>query len=838
MANNTEKHRFGISGMSCAACASRIEKVLSGCEGVNSAGVNFAASTADVVFDPGICTPELMREAVRKAGYELIINSDTELLDAQRKKDYRNLKLNMIFAVILSIPVVIIGMFFMDIPYANLIMFILSTPVVFVSGSRFFKGAWKQLRHHTANMDTLVALSTGIAWLFSVANMLFPDFWLAHGIHPHVYFEASAVIIAFILLGRTLESKAKNNTSTAIKRLMGLRPDSVVLLLPDGNSRKISIEDVKAGDTIIVRPGERVPADGIVTEGKSYIDESMLSGEPVPVEKVKDSKVFAGTINGSGTFRFRAEKVGNNTLLSKIIEMVQDAQGSKAPVQQLVDKIAAIFVPVIICISIISFIIWILTDTQNGFTHGLLAAITVLIIACPCALGLATPTAIMVGIGKGAGLGILIKDAESLETAPKIDTVALDKTGTITAGKPTVSETIVFRRMESGDAILKAMEQTSEHPLAIAVCECIGNTPAVRIDEFENIPGRGIKARYDNEYYFAGNRKLIEENGIEISPEIDSAAAGLAAAANSLVWFANRKGVISLTGISDPIKEGSVAAIAELQSMGISVYMLTGDNSATAHAVAKEAGIGHYRAEMLPQNKAGFIKKLQNEGKRVAMVGDGINDSAALATADMGIAMGAGSDIAMEVAQITIISSDLTKIPITFRLSAQTVKTIHQNLFWAFIYNIIGVPIAAGILYPVCGFLLNPMIAGAAMAFSSVSVVCNSLLLKRKKFNRFGLNHKKLTHSHNNEPEEMNCDNDEINNHEPINREIMTRKFKVEGMSCSHCSGRVTDTIKALPGVTDVKIDLNSGTAEVSGDVEASTVEKAVSEAGYPCSAI
>lgn len=838
MANNTEKHRFGISGMSCAACAARIEKVLSACEGVSSAGVNFAASTADVAYDTRICTPELLRDAVRKAGYDLIINSDSELLDTQRKKDYRKLKLNMVFAVILSIPVVIIGMCFMDMPYANLIMFLFSTPVVFISGSRFFKGAWKQLRHHTANMDTLVALSTGIAWLFSVANMLFPNFWLSHGIHPHVYFEASAVIIAFILLGRTLESKAKNNTSTAIKQLMGLRPDSVLLLLPDGNSRKISIEEVKAGDTIIVRPGERVPADGIVTEGKSYIDESMLSGEPLPVEKVRDSKVYAGTINGSGTFRFMAEKVGNNTLLSKIIEMVQDAQGSKAPVQQLVDKIAAIFVPVIISISVITFIIWISADHQNGFSHGLLAAITVLIIACPCALGLATPTAIMVGIGKGAGLGILIKNAEALETAPKINTVALDKTGTVTAGKPTVSETIIFRTIEHGDAILKAMEQTSEHPLALAVCEHIDNTHSVRIEEFENIPGRGIKAKYDNEFYFAGNRKLIEENGIEISQEINNAAAQLADAANSLIWFANKKGVISLTGINDPIKEGSVAAIAELQSMGIEVYMLTGDNAATARAVAKEAGIRYYTAEMLPQNKAGVIKKLQNEGKHVAMVGDGINDSAALATADLGIAMGAGSDIAMEVAQITIISSELTKIPTAFRLSAQTVRTIHRNLFWAFIYNIIGVPIAAGLLYPICGFLLNPMIAGAAMAFSSVSVVCNSLLLKSKKFNRSGVNPKKLINSHNREPEEINFGYEEISNYKPINKEIMTRKFKVEEMSCSHCSGRVTDTIKALPGVTDVKVDLNSGIAEVSGDADPSTVEKAVSDAGYPCSAI
>ena len=626
-------------------------------------------------------------------------------------------------------------MFFMNIPYANLIMFILSTPVLFWFGRRFFIGAWRQLRHRSATMDTLVALSTGIAWLFSVANMLFPAWWESRGIHPHVYFEASAVIIAFILLGRLLESKAKGNTTSAIRKLMGLRPKTVLILLPDGSAEETPVEKVRKDDVILARPGERIAADGIILDGSSFVDESMLSGEPIPVRKEKDSKVFAGTINGNGALRYKALQTGDDTLLSKIIRMVQDAQGSKAPVQQLVDKIAAIFVLVIISIAIIAFILWLILDPVAGFSHALLAAVTVLIIACPCALGLATPTAIMVGIGKGAESGILIKDAESLEMAPKINAIVLDKTGTLTVGSPMVTSFRSLRPDEQALKVLLAMESNSDHPLAAALSSYLKQkiTPSpINFQSFENIPGRGIRAFHDATLFLVGNNRLLAENNIPIPPNLREEENRLSSQANSVVWFADDKGVLALIGISDPLKPSSPEAVSRLSGMGIEVYMLTGDNLPTAQSVAAAAGISHVVADILPQQKAEFVERLKKEGKQVAMVGDGINDSAALAVADLSIAMGTGSDIAIEVAQMTIVSADLLKIPVAIRLSKATVRTIRQNLFWAFIYNLIGVPVAAGVLYPFNGFLLNPMLAGAAMAFSSVSVVANSLLLKRR----------------------------------------------------------------------------------------------------------
>lgn len=821
MPENTIRRNFPVTGMSCASCAARVEKVLGACDGVRAAGVNFATQTANVEFDGDTCTPELLQQVVRDAGYDLLLDSDTDDLESEQIMRYKTLKRRTIWATALSLPVFIIGMFAMHMPYANLIMFVFATPVVFIFGRQFFVGAWHQLRHRTANMDTLVALSTGIAWLFSVANMLFPAYWLSKGIHPHVYFEASAVIIAFILLGRTLESRAKGNTSTAIKKLMGLQPKTVMTVRPDGSVTCVPIDSISASDIIVVRPGERIAVDGTVTEGSSYVDESMLSGEPVPVEKQPSSKVFAGTINGTGTFRFAAERVGQDTLLSKIIRMVQDAQGSKAPVQQLVDRIAAIFVPTIITISIIAFAAWIIADGTGGFSHGLLAAVTVLIIACPCALGLATPTAIMVGIGIGAEAGILIKDAEALETAPRINAVVLDKTGTITESKPSVETVIRLRDIDGSDAILAALEQTSEHPLARAVTDRFGDGDGVAVADFESITGRGVTGVVGGKRYYAGNKRLMTENHIPVTDREIGHERQLTEAANTLVWFADSEGVIALIGISDPVKPTSAQAVSELEQMGIEVYMLTGDNRATALAVAGKAGIRRCEAEVLPQDKSAFVERLQRQGRRVAMVGDGINDSAALAVADLSIAMGTGSDIAIDVAKMTIISADLTKIPVAIRLSRQTVRTIRQNLFWAFIYNIIGVPVAAGVLYPVCGFLLNPMIAGAAMAFSSVSVVSNSLLLKRKA-------RAYMTSGR------MNQQQDHINNTNKT-QTTMTQTFKVEQMACAHCSGRVSAAISALPGVTDVNVDLAAGTATVTGDVDPAEVTKAVEAAGYPC---
>jgi P-type Cu2+ transporter len=582
-------------------------------------------------------------------------------------------------------------------------------------------------------MDTLVALSTGVAYVFSVFNILFPHFWHQRGLHGHVYFEAAAVVIAFILLGKMLEEKAKGNTSTAIKKLMGLQPKTVTVVHEGDHQMEMPIESVKVGDVIMVKPGEKIAVDGMVTEGESYVDESMLSGEPVPVMKQKDEKVYAGTINQKGSFYFKAEKVGSETMLAHIIKMVQDAQGSKAPVQKLVDKIAAVFVPVVIVIALLSFAAWWWLGGENGFTYGMMAFVTVLVIACPCALGLATPTAIMVGVGKGAEKGILIKDAESLELAKKIDAIVLDKTGTITEGKPVVTDAQWIQEDEHLKKVLNTIEKKSEHPLAVAVVHFLGLNETLPVSKYESITGKGVKAVIENETYFIGNKRLMDENNISSEEKMNVKAKELSQQSKTVIWFSDSKNVKAVFAIADKIKETSREAIHDMQQMGIEVYMLTGDNNATAKAIADETGITDYKAEVLPQQKADFIKELQAKGKTVGMVGDGINDSTALAQADVSIAMGKGSDIAMDVAKMTIISSDLKKIPQAIQLSKQTVGTIRENLFWAFIYNIIGIPIAAGVLYPFTGFLLNPMIAGAAMALSSVSVVANSLRLKLKK---------------------------------------------------------------------------------------------------------
>lgn len=727
---------FPVLGMSCASCASSAESIVQHQEGVEKASVNFATGNLTVEYQANKTDVPKLKKAVQSVGYDLLVEDETkqqETLEALHEKKFRTLKNKTIWAIILSLPVVVIGMFFMDMPYADPIMWFFSTPVLFWLGKDFFANAWKQAKHRSANMDTLVALSTGIAYVFSVFNMFFADFWEQRGLEAHVYFEAAAVIIAFILLGKLLEEKAKGNTSSAIKKLMGLQPKMVIVVEKDGTERQKAIEDVNEGEVILVKPGEKIAVDGRVTSGSSYVDESMLSGEPVPVLKKENDKVFAGTINQKGSFQFEAVKVGKETLLAQIIKMVQDAQGSKAPVQKLVDKIAGIFVPVVIGIAILTFILWFILGGDNGIVHGLLAAVTVLVIACPCALGLATPTAIMVGVGKGAEAGILIKDAESLELAKKVKAIILDKTGTITEGKPQVTDIQWLNNDDTSQDILLSIEKQSEHPLAEAVVKFLKGAVATSLTNFASITGKGAKADHNGETYYVGNRKLLAENNIAVAGQLQQYAEEWGLQSKTVIWFANSKQALSVVAISDKIKETSVAAIKELQKMGIDLYMLTGDNEATAKAIAGQTGIAHYKAEVLPQHKADFVKSLQEQGKTVAMAGDGINDSTALATADVSIAMGKGSDIAIDVAKMTIISSDLTKIPQAIKLSRQTVATIKQNLFWAFIYNLIGIPIAAGVLYPINGFLLNPMIAGAAMALSSVSVVSNSLRLKWQK---------------------------------------------------------------------------------------------------------
>lgn len=734
-----KKETFYVLGMSCAGCAANVQEALKAGEGVLDAKVNFAASTVLVDYDQERLSPGDLQHIVQDAGYDLVLDDEEEenQIENLQRLEYRKLKQKTIGAIVLALPVFIIGMFFMHMPYGDWIMLAFTFPVMLIFGRGFFMNAWRQLKHGHANMDTLVAVSTGIAFLFSLFNTIWPEYWTSRGLEAHVYYEAAAVIIALILLGRLLESRAKTNTSSAIRKLIGLQPKTVVRILDDGTEQNIPIKAVQQGDVLVVKPGDKIPVDGTVQEGVSFVDESMITGEPVPVEKITGTHVFAGTINQKGSFRFMAEKVGSDTVLAQIIQMVREAQGSKAPVQKLVDKIAGIFVPVVIGIAIITFAIWMIAGGEMAFTHALLTSVTVLVIACPCALGLATPTAIMVGIGKGAENNILIRDAESLEQLYKVTAIVLDKTGTITEGKPEVTAIFWSPQVEIHRymPVLLHMESRSEHPLAEAVVKYLlqqGVTSGLK-GEFESITGQGVAGVIEGEQYYVGNRRLLEEHGIKWEQQQAWQAEQCSLEGKTVVYFADTRQILALIVIADKVKEGSVKAIRQLQDKKLKVFMLTGDNAITARAVAASIGLKHYQAEVMPSDKADFVRELQQQGEIVAMVGDGINDSQALAQADVSIAMGKGSDIAIDVAKITLITSDLNTIPKAWNLSRQTVRAIRQNLFWAFIYNIIGIPLAAGILYPCCGFLLNPMIAAAAMAFSSVSVVTNSLRIKAKK---------------------------------------------------------------------------------------------------------
>lgn len=738
----TVKETFPVTGMTCASCAISVESMLLAQPGVLHAAVNIATNTVLVEYIPDAIPKTQLKIALQSVGYDLEIGDSEDAqqkIEALKVKHYQQLRFKTIASVLLCIPLIVVGMFFMHAPFANFIQWALATPIVVLFGGRFFVNAYKQARNKSTNMDTLVALSTGVAYIFSVFNTLFPEYWHNRGMHAEVYFESAGVVIAFILLGKLLEDRAKSNTSSAIKKLIGMQPKTVLRLNDDGSEQIITIAHVQVEDVLLVKPGDRIPVDGTIKQGTSSIDESSITGEPVPAEKQVGDSVYAGTINQKGALHIIAQKVGGETVLAQIIKMVQEAQGSKAPVQKLVDKIAGIFVPIVILISVLTFIVWMFFGGENAITHAMLSMITVLVIACPCALGLATPTALMVGIGKGAELGILIKDAESLEQNKKIDAIILDKTGTITEGKPEVTDLIwyVNQNQPFYATLLAAIEKQSEHPLADAVYKHLSGQPdllqGLLFDAFESITGRGVKAVYQGKNYLVGNRKLMDEHAVILSQQQDIELSNLLDQAKTVVFFAVDAVALAVIAISDKIKATSADAIKQFHNEGIEVFMLTGDNAATAKHVAETVGIASYKAEVLPAEKASFIKALQAQGKTVAMVGDGINDSEALALADVSIAMGKGSDIAIEVAKITIISSDLSLIPKAIQLSKQTVRVIRQNLFWAFIYNLIGIPIAAGILYPFTGFLLNPMIAGAAMALSSVSVVTNSLLLKLRK---------------------------------------------------------------------------------------------------------
>lgn len=739
ISQNISKENYKVSGMTCAACAISIESYLKPLVGIEKVVVNYPNQLVAIEYNSELITIHHIEKKVKEIGYSLLLGDIKEVekkFEEIEEIRLKTLKSKLIFSTIFSVPVFVMAMFFMGkIPYENWIMMGLSIPVLFWSGSEFYIIAWKKLKHFSSNMDTLVALSTGVAFVFSVFNTVYPNYFLSRGVTPHVYYESAVIIITLILLGRFFEEKAKSKTSSAIKKLIGLKPKEVVAIR-NGEEIIISYDEILKGELIILKPGDKVPVDGKVKKGTSFIDESMISGEPIPVEKLKGSEVFAGTINQKGSLRVLATKIGSDTLLSQIIKLVEQAQASKPAIQKLADKVAGIFVPIVIGISIITFFIWYSFGPDPSITYALLTLITVLIIACPCALGLATPTALMVGIGKGAEQGILIKDAQALETAYKVDTLILDKTGTITEGKPKVTDIIWGENVDHSplEKVVLSIESQSEHPIAEAIVQHFKKTEVsdVNLDSFESVTGMGATSNFEGVSYHIGNDRLMLANNISIPEELAKSAENLKSEAKTVVYIGVGSKVEGIIAVADEIKETAIAAVKKIQDMGIEVHMLTGDNEQTAKVIAGKTGIVHYQSDVMPADKGDFVKSLQEQGRVVAMAGDGINDSHALAQSDVGIAMGSGTDIAMESAGITLMNSDLKQISKAIALSKATMKTIKQNLFWAFIYNLIAIPVAAGVLYPTFEFLLNPMIAGAAMSLSSISVLSNSLRLKNK----------------------------------------------------------------------------------------------------------
>ncbi len=739
-----------IEGMSCASCVQKVEKALQGLDGVAEANVNFATETAQVLYDPAQASVTDFKKAVSSAGdykvLEVLEGADVREAQASAQQEYvARLLGKFISAAVLTIIIMVLsmgehlpGIESIDMQTRYYMLMMLTIPVMFWSGSMFFRGAWAALMHKTSDMNTLVAVGTLSAFIYSAVVTITPSTFeglKGMGEMPAVYYDSAAMIITLILLGRLLEARAKGRASGAIAKLLGLRA-KVAHVVRDGREEDIPLEEVETGDVLAVRPGETIPVDGEVLEGASAVNESMLSGESLPVDKQPGDQVVGSTINLTGSFRIQATRVGKDTVLSQIVRMVEEAQGHKAPIQRVADKVASVFVPVVMAIAVVTFVVWITVGPDPKLTHALLAFVAVLIIACPCAMGLATPTAIMVGTGRGAEMGILIRGGEVLEQARSVNAVVFDKTGTLTLGEPSVTDVVSLNGLAADEVLLLAAsaEMDSEHPLGMAVraeAEARGFEP-VRPDEFEAVPGKGIVARVDGRTVALGNPAFIEERGLEAGAFRGQADELAAQGKTSMVLAVDGEpaGIIAL---ADTIKKNSREAVAQLSEMGMEVYMITGDNRRTAAAIAAQAGIDNVIAEVLPQDKADEVSRLQGEGKVVAMVGDGINDAPALAQADLGIALGAGTDIAIEASDITLIRDDLRAVVDAIKLSRRTFKTIKQNLFWAFFYNTLGIPIAAGILYPVWGILLNPMFAAAAMAFSSVSVVTNSLRLRKVK---------------------------------------------------------------------------------------------------------
>ncbi|MFH1917462.1 MAG: heavy metal translocating P-type ATPase [Nanoarchaeota archaeon] len=717
---------LAITGMHCASCATLINRSLTKLPGVKEANVNYSTAKASVEYDEKVVDETLLIEAVKKRGYGAIIANDEDFSQHEKRQQayITQLRRLLVFSSIFAIPAFIIGMVFMwihiDIPYKQYFLFLLATPVQFYAGRQFYTSAWISLKNKTANMDTLIAIGTSAAYFYSVYLVFFAG-------QMEQYFEISAILITLVLLGKFFEERAKGKTSEAIKKLMGLSPKTAIVIRK-GIEEKIPIEEVVLGDVIIVKPGEKIAVDGIVVVGNSSVDESMLTGESLPVEKKKDDQIFGATINKHGSFTFKATNVGKDTTLAHIIKLIQDAQGKKAPIQKFADVISAYFVPIVIGISLLTLGLWYFAFGKT-FSFALIAAVSVVVIACPCALGLATPTAIMVGTGKGARKGILIKGGDALETAHKLKYIIFDKTGTITNGKPEVTEVIPFSGIEKELLILAAsIEKQSEHPLAEAIVEHAKDMTLKKTTGFSAVPGHGVIANISGHQYSFGNMKLMQQKKITITNLQKETIQKLESEGKTVMLLAEKK-LLGMIAVADTIKESSKDAVSQLKKMGLDVYMITGDNERTAKAIALQAGITNIFSEVLPQDKANYVKQLQEKG-RVAMVGDGINDAPALAAADIGIAMGSGTDVAMETGNIVLMRNDLLDVARAIKLSKQTMGKIKQNLFWALAYNVALIPLAAGILYPFTGWLLSPVLAGAAMAASSVSVVTNSLLLK------------------------------------------------------------------------------------------------------------
>ncbi|SHJ04361.1 Cu+-exporting ATPase [Hymenobacter daecheongensis DSM 21074] len=750
MEPTTKTETLDIEGMTCASCAAAVEKSLSRTPGVQRAVVNFATEKATIDYVPTQATPATLTAAVVQAGYGVLARApDTSAaersaeLDRQKALAYRQLKRRFgvaagLAAIIMPLSMLMLWPALMariNMQVLNYILLLLTLPVLLYSGREFYTSAWNGLRHRAANMDTLIAVGTGAAFLYSLAATVAPGFFTRRGLMPEVYYDTTATIIALILLGKVLEMRAKTQTSAAIRTLMGLQAKTARVLRPDDQEADVPIEQVQLDDVVVVRPGEKVATDGIILVGQSALDEAMLTGESLPVEKRPGDAVFGATLNKTGSFRFRVTKVGADTMLSQIVKLVEDAQGSRAPIQRLADKVSTVFVPTVVVIAILTFVLWFdFAPPATRLPLALVNFVAVLIIACPCALGLATPTAIMVSTGKGAEHGVLIRNAEALEKAYQVNTVLLDKTGTITRGEPAVTD---FRPAAGQDApallaLVAAVERQSEHPLAAAVvrhAEAQG-AATVPATDFRAVEGKGATATVAGQVVLIGNQRLLAEAGISLPADLTAQAGQLLAQAKTVLYVAVAGQAAGLVGVADTVRDTSAAAIRQLQGLGLEVVMMTGDNPQTAAQVAGQVGITRYFAEVLPADKAGQVKVLQAEGRVVAMVGDGINDAPALAQADIGLAMGAGTDVAMEAAGITLMRSDLQGVVTAIALSRQTIRTIRQNLFFAFFYNVLGIPVAAGLLYPFFGILLSPMLAAAAMALSSVSVLTNSLRLK------------------------------------------------------------------------------------------------------------